>query len=92
VKLATAAGRTATFTFTGRSIAFITTRAATRGQVRIFLDGTLQTTLDLGGTTTFRSVAWQRTFTTSAARTVQIQVVGTVGRPRVDLDAFAVMS
>jgi subtilisin family serine protease len=92
VRFATTAGTTASFTFTGRSIAFVTTRAANRGQVRIFLDGTLQTTLDLGGATTFRSVVWQRTFTTSVARTVRLEVVGTAGRPRVDLDAFAVLS
>jgi hypothetical protein len=91
-KFATTAGRTATFTFTGRSIAFVTTRASNRGQVRIFLDGTLQTTLDLGGATTFRSVAWQRTFTNSAVHTVKLEVVGTAGRPRIDLDAFAVVT
>ena len=41
--------------------------------------------------TTYRAVAWQRTWSTSATRTIRLVVVGTSGRPRVDLDAFAVL-
>jgi hypothetical protein len=92
VRYATVAGKAASFTFTGRSIAFVTTRATTRGKVRIYIDGVLQATPDLGGSTLHRDVAWQKTWTTSATRTIRLVVVGTSGRPRVDLDAFAVVS
>ena len=35
--------------------------------------------------------AWQQTWSTSATRTIKLVVVGTSGRPRVDLDAFVVV-
>jgi hypothetical protein len=92
VRYATAAGKAASYTFTGRSIAFVTTRATTRGKVKIYLDGVYQATVDLGGSTLHRDVAWQKTWTTRATRTIRLVVVGTSGRPRVDLDAFAVVS
>jgi hypothetical protein len=38
-----------------------------------------------------RAVAWQKTWSGSAKRTVKIVVLGTSGRPRVDLDAFAIV-
>jgi hypothetical protein len=92
VRYATAAGKAVSYRFTGRSIAFVTTRASTRGQVKIYIDGVYQATPNLNGTTIYRYVAWQRTWTTSATRTIRLVVVGTSGRPRVDLDAFAVVS
>jgi len=92
VRYSTVAGKAVSYRFTGRSIAFVTTRATTRGKVKIYLDGIYQVTLDLGGSTLHRDVAWQRTWATSATRTVRLVVVGTSGRPRVDLDAFAVVS
>jgi hypothetical protein len=92
VRYATVAGKAVSYRFTGRSVAFVTTRATTRGKVKIYLDGIYQVTLDLGGSTLHRDVAWQKTWATSATRTVRLVVVGTSGRPRVDLDAFAVVS
>ena len=40
---------------------------------------------------TSKMLACQYRFATSATRTVTIVVVGTVGRPRVDVDAFIVV-
>jgi hypothetical protein len=91
VRYATVAGRALSYTFTGRSIAFVSTRATTRGKVKIYIDGVYQATPDLGGSTLHRDVAWQKTWTTSARRTIRLVVVGTSGRPRVDVDAFAVV-
>ena len=42
-------------------------------------------------TTKYRALAWQKTWSTSGTQTVKLVVVGTSGRPRVDLDAFAVL-
>jgi subtilisin family serine protease len=92
VKYATLAGKSVTYKFTGRSIAFVTTRATSRGKVKVYLDGVLVTTLDLSGTTMYRYVAWQKTWSTVGTRTVRLVNVGTTGRPRIDLDAFAVAS
>ncbi len=92
VRYSKTAGASASYTFTGRSIAFVTTKAASRGKVKIYVNGVYQTTVDLyRSSTQYRSVAWQKTFSTSASRTVKIVVVGTSARPRVDLDAFVVV-
>jgi hypothetical protein len=88
-KYASGAGAYATFTFTGRSVAWVTTRGTTRGQARIYVDGNLVTTIDLHLTSTqYRYVAYARTWTSSAKHTLRIVVVGTSGRPRIDVDAF----
>jgi hypothetical protein len=60
--------------------------------VRIFVNGVLQATPNLSGSTAFRFVAWQRTWPTSARHAIRLVVVGTLGRPRIDFDAFAVLS
>jgi hypothetical protein len=91
VKSASASTATATYTFTGRSIALVTTRSLARGKVRVYVNGSLVATVDCGGPTAYRSVLWQRTWSTSASRTVKLVVAGTAGRPRFDLDAFAVL-
>ena len=91
-RYAKAAGATATYTFTGRAIGFVATTGPNRGRARISVNGVLQATVDLQSSTTkFRVVAWQMAWASSATRTVEIEVVGTSGRPRVDLDAFAVL-
>ena len=79
------------YTFTGRAIGFVTATGPTRGKVKVYLNGTFITTLDLRTSSTkYRMLAWQRTWATSATRTIKLVVVGTTGRPRIDLDAFAV--
>jgi hypothetical protein len=91
-RYARASGASASYTFTGRSIAFVAKKGTTRGKARIYVNGTLQTTVDLyRSSSLYRAVVWQRTWPTSASRTIRIVVAGTGGRPRVDLDAFIVV-
>jgi sugar lactone lactonase YvrE len=86
------AGRSASYTTTGRSIGFLGTLARSRGKVKIYVNGTYVATVDCyRSTTLYRAIVWQKTWTTSATRTIKIVVVGTSGRPRVDLDAFVVV-
>lgn len=92
VRYATKKGSAATLTFTGRSIAFVTTTARSRGKVRILVNGVSQGVFDLRTSTTAnRAVVWQKTWATSAKRTVKVVVLGTSGRPRADVDAFVVV-
>lgn len=92
VKYATGAGAYATFTFTGRGVAFVTTRAASRGSVKVYVDGVLVTTVSCyAASTTFRWVGFARTWATSGTHTLKFVVVGTAGHPRVDLDAIEVL-
>ncbi len=92
IKYAKAAGRSATYTFTGRSIGLITTKAPSRGKVKVYVNGKYITTVDLyRSSTQYRVLAWQKTWSTSGTRTVKLVVAGTSGRPRVDLDAFVIV-
>ncbi|HET7829774.1 MAG TPA: hypothetical protein VFL03_09440, partial [Candidatus Limnocylindrales bacterium] len=60
--------------------------------VRIYLDGVLQATVDTyRSTAEYRSVIWQRSFSSVVTKRVRVVVVGTAGRPRFDIDAFAVI-
>ena len=91
-RYASVAGRSASYRFYGRSIALVATKSTTRGKVKIYVDGAFVATVDLyRSSTQYRAVAWETTWSTSATRTVKIVVVGTSGRPRVDLDAFVVL-
>ncbi|MFJ3640148.1 N-acetylmuramoyl-L-alanine amidase [Streptomyces sp. NPDC090108] len=78
-----------TWKFTGRSVAWVVSRASTSGQAYVYVDGTKTATVDLKSTTTkFRDALWTKTWTTSAAHTIKIVVVGTSGRPAVTTDAL----
>jgi hypothetical protein len=91
-RYASAAGASATYSFSGRSIGVVLSRGASRGQVKVYVDGVYATTVDLySATNTYRSIAFSRTFSSSGAHTVKLVVVGTAGRPTVVLDAFALI-
>jgi len=92
VRYATAAGASAAYSFTGRSIAWVTTLGPDRGAARVYVDGILVTTIDLHATTlAYRRVAFAKAWSTTGAHSLRIVVVGTAGRPRVDVDAFEVI-
>jgi hypothetical protein len=91
-KYATVAGATASISFTGRAVTLVTTKAASRGQVKIYVDGVYASTVDTYAATTAYGVqVWSKTWTTSGPHTIKLVVVGTSGRPRVDLDALGLL-
>ncbi|QDY78967.1 peptidoglycan recognition protein family protein [Streptomyces qinzhouensis] len=78
-----------TWTFTGRSAAWVVSRAATSGQAHVYVDGKLVKTVDLKSSTTkYRDAIWTQTWATSAKHTVKIVVVGTAKRPTVTTDGL----
>lgn len=78
-----------TWTFTGRSAALAVSRAATSGQVYVYVDGKKTATVDLRTTTTkYRDAIWATTWTAAAKHTVKLVVVGTGGRPTVTTDGL----
>ncbi|MER5602899.1 N-acetylmuramoyl-L-alanine amidase [Streptomyces sp. NPDC002265] len=84
------AGASISWTFTGRSVAWIVSRASTSGQAYVYVDGTKVTTVDLKSSTTlYRQAIWTKTWSTSAKHTLKIVVVGTAGRPTVTTDGIA---
>jgi hypothetical protein len=91
-RYASTAGRSVSYTFTGRSIAFVAVRGPGRGSARIYVDGVLQTTINLwASTATYRFVGYSKTWTTSAKHTIKVVVLGTAGHPRIDADAFVTL-
>ena len=85
-------GTSASLTFTGRGVAVVMPYGPGRGKAQIWVDGTLASTVD-----TYRSrlaarrVVFTRAWTTRARHVVKVVILGTAGRPRVDLDAFLVI-
>ncbi|MFD6994873.1 N-acetylmuramoyl-L-alanine amidase [Streptomyces mirabilis] len=82
-------GASLTWTFTGRSAAWVVSRAASSGQAYIYVDGTKISTVDLKSSTTlYRQAIWTKTWSSSAKHTIKIVVVGTSGRPTVTTDSL----
>ncbi|WP_186003109.1 MULTISPECIES: N-acetylmuramoyl-L-alanine amidase [unclassified Streptomyces] len=82
-------GASLTWTFTGRSAAWVVSRAASSGQAYVYVDGTKISTVDLKSSTTlYRQAIWTKTWSSSAKHTIKIVVVGTSGRPTVTTDSL----
>lgn len=91
-RYSTRAGASATHTFSGRGVALVMPKGPTRGHARIWLDGTLAGTISLYRATNLsRQVAFSKTWAEAGTHTIRVEVVGTRGRPRVDLDAIVVL-
>ncbi|MEV6161323.1 peptidoglycan recognition protein [Streptomyces sp. NPDC052052] len=77
------------WTFTGRSVALVASRASTSGQVYVYVDGVKVSTVDLKSSTTkYRDALWTKSWSSSAKHTVKIVVVATSGRPTVTTDGI----
>jgi len=71
----------------------VTTKGPTFGKARIYVDGVLVATIDLYAAPTHRQkLVWQRTWATVGTHTVRIYVIGTSGRPSVDIDGFGLLA
>ena len=88
-KKSSSVGAKASITFTGRSIAWVARKGPDRGKAAVYVNGIKVATVDLyAASYQDRRVAWVGAWTTTVSRKVTIKVLGTSGRPRVDLDAF----
>jgi subtilisin len=90
LRYATKAGASVTFRFTGRAVAWIARTSSTLGSARVYIDGTSVGVYGLGGSTVWRRVVFTRDVS-PGAHTMRIVVLGTSGRPRIDVDGFLVM-
>lgn len=85
-------GASLTATVTGRGFALVMPKGPTRGQARVYVDGSLIATISLYRSSSLaRQVVLSRAWAVEATRTVRVVVVGTAGRPRIDLDAIVVL-
>jgi hypothetical protein len=91
VRWAKTAGASATFRFTGVSVAWIGPKGPTRGKAKVYVNGRYVKTVDLYASTFYASrVLYSASFSSQYARTLKIVVMGTAGRPVVAIDAFVV--
>ena len=92
VQGSTQAGATAAFTATMRSVGWAAVRGPTRGQASVYIDGVLVRTIDLYASTVRPAViVFTRSWVSTGTHTVTVQVAGTSGRPRVEVDAFVLL-
>lgn len=78
-----------TWTFTGRSVSWLVSRASNSGQAVIYVDGVKTATVDLkSATTSYRQAIWTKSWTGSAKHKVKVVVVGTSGRPDITTDGL----
>ncbi|MFF7274437.1 peptidoglycan recognition protein [Streptomyces griseorubiginosus] len=78
-----------TWTFTGKSAAWVVSRASTSGQAYVYVDGTKVATVDLkSATTKYRQAIWTKSWASSAQHKIKIVVVGTSGRPTITTDGL----
>ena len=83
------AGASATYTFSGSSVAWVAARGPDRGSARVYVDGAYATTVSLySRSRSYRYVAFAKNFGVVGRHTLRVVVVGTPGHPRVDVDAF----
>jgi hypothetical protein len=93
LRTSTQAGASVTFRRSGiAAVAVVGRQGPTSGRASIYVDGVLVTTID-----TVRSVArnkvvlFSKWWPTAGTHTVKVVVAGTAGRPRIDIDGFAVI-
>ncbi len=89
VLAASQAGASAQFQFKGDGFGFVTIVGPDRGKVAVYVDGSKVATLDLfANSETTQYVAFSRAWGSVGTHTVKLTVMGTPGRPRVDIDGF----
>ena len=88
-RYATKSGAWVQFSFTGRAVAVIAPKGASRGSAKVYVDGTY-----VGTVSAYRSssqskiVLFARNWGASGSHKVKLVLTGTAGHPRFDIDAF----
>jgi hypothetical protein len=80
-----------TFKFAARNVAWVGTTGSNRGQSYVFLDGTYQLTKDMYSAATRAQVLGVVANGLTGTHTLELDVVGTAGRPTVDVDSFVIL-
>jgi hypothetical protein len=85
-------GARARLRFNGREIVWVGATGPDRGVARIYVDGVLLRSIDLGLLEGRAIIVFRKKWSTAATRTIEVRVMGSPNsRPRVDLDGFVVL-
>jgi hypothetical protein len=91
VTYATVAGKRATFSFTGSQVAWVSTVNTNRGSATVSIDGGTATTVSTYATSLRTRMVVYKKVMTAGTHSLVLNVLGTSGHPRVDVDAFLVI-
>jgi hypothetical protein len=92
VEYATQAGKTATFTFSGAQVAWVSTQGANRGSASVKLGSGSAATISTHAKSTKAAEIVDVLHAAAGSHKLVIKVLGTSGHPRVDIDAFIVLT
>jgi hypothetical protein len=92
VKYATVAGNTATFTFTGIQVAWVSTQGPKYGSAGVKLDSGPGQTINTNYSVNRFAHVVDVISTSLASHKLVVKVLGTSGHPRIDIDDFVVLS
>jgi hypothetical protein len=84
-------GHYARLNFTGKGVSWQSIKGPGRGKAQVYIDGALVRTVDLYATTVSTAHVYSKTWTTSGSHSIRIRVLGTSGRPYVEIDGFGVL-
>jgi subtilisin len=88
----TMAGAWLRHTFTGRGIALVGATGLLRGRAEVWLDGARVATIDARSKVSAgRVLLYAAMVSPAVPHTIEVRVLGTTGRPRVDVDGFLVL-
>ncbi|HET9085571.1 MAG TPA: S8 family peptidase, partial [Candidatus Limnocylindrales bacterium] len=91
LRTSTQAGAYVEFRAAALATAVVGRRGPTSGKAKVYVDGVLVSTIDLyHATSQSRVVLFSRAWSTVATHAIRVVVLGTAGRPRVDIDGFAI--
>lgn len=87
-KYSSTVGASVTFSFSGRSVAFVSYRSSTRGKVKVYVDSVYKAKVTLTSSTTMpRRIVYATGWSTSGRHKIKL----VISSGRVDIDAFVVL-
>jgi subtilisin family serine protease len=88
----TRAGASVEFKTTARAISIVGRKGPNNGKAKIYVDGAYVQTIDFyRSSTQSKVVVFNKSWPTNGLHSVKLVVVGTSGRPRVEVDAFPIL-
>lgn len=82
----------ATFSFTGRGVAWVAPKSPSSGEAAVYIDGTYIGKVNLYSSRAVpRKIVLARSWSTTGTRKITVRPLGTAGHPRIDIDAFVVL-
>ena len=88
----TETGATATLSLNARAIAVVATVGPSFGRATVVVDGVTKATVNLHASAVgYRHIVYSLSWTSAAAHTVELVVVGTSGHPRVAIDGVVAL-